>query len=351
MAQAKKVIITGIPGSGSTDFCNRYAAWPELKVKTYNMGDMLLKMAQGDPNKPPITVENLLNLHPGFLDTLRDRAFDLALSMIAAEESACDRILIDMHGQFFWNDDLTNTYDWSYLTGIDADMFVTIIDKPSTIKSRQMATAHGRLQNHDFRDLLMWQNAEVNIASGWAASFGKPIYVLPAKQDPATIESLLKNAFLIYFQMPMTDANSEANAMITAFKEKLLAIGQEINGLPTPLIDPRTIDIETGEGLSKREKRMIRIQTVHRDLNWYIGEATDQVAYYPPGSTLSKGVSDESTRGFETGKNIFVVYPSSHISPFMDIATKVFSSETEFFEFFPKYLRKRIKSLQRVTTT
>lgn len=347
MPETKKIIITGIPGSGSTDFCNRYSALTGLKVKTYNMGDRLLKMAQGDLNKPPITAENLLNLHPGFLDALRDRAFDLALKMMSEEQALCDRLVIDMHGQFFWNDILTNAYNWSYLTGIDADMFVTIIDKPSTIKERQMATSHGRLQNHDFRDLLMWQNAEVNIASGWAASFGKPIYVLPSKQDPITIESLLLNAFLIYFQMPMTDANSEADAMITAFKERLLAIGEEITGLPTPLIDPRTIDIETGEGLSKREERMIRIQTVHRDLNWYISQVTDQVAYYPPGTMLSKGVSDESTRGFETGKNIFVIYPGSHTSPFMDISTKVFTSEAEFFEFFPKYMKKRIKSLQR----
>ena len=351
MAGAKKVIITGIPGSGSTDFCNRYSALSGLRVKTYNMGDRLLKMAQGDLKKPPITAENLLNLHPEFLDTLRDRAFDLALTIMAEERESCDRLLIDMHCQFFWNDVLTNAYDWSYLTEINADMFVTIIDKPSTIKERQMATTHGRLQNHDFRDLLMWQNAEVNIANGWAASFGKPVYVLPSKQDPTTIESLLSNSFLIYFQMPMTDADSEADAMITAFKEKILAFGQEITGRPTPLIDPRTIDIETGAGLSKREEKMIRIQTVHRDLNWYIGEATDQVAYYPPGTTLSKGVSDESTRGFETGKNTFVVYPSSHTSPFMDIATKVFSSEDEFFEFFPKYLRKRIKTLARISAT
>jgi len=70
---------------------------------------------------------------------------------------------------------------------------------------------------------------------------------------------------------------------------------------------------------------------------------------------ISRIDSNEASKAIEDvyrrGKNIFVVYPSSHISPFMDIATKVFSSETEFFEFFPKYLRKRIKSLQRVTTT
>lgn len=348
MTGVKKVVITGIPGSGSTDFCIRYCALDGIKVKSYNMGDMLLEIAQESPQKTFITAETLLNLHPEFLCALRDRAFDKTIAMMRADRRSCNRLLIDMHCQFFWNDVLTNAYDWRYLTQIGADMFVTIIDKPSTIKDRQMSTNQGRSQDHDLRDLSLWQNAEVNIASGWAANFNRPAYVLPSRQDPATIESLLQNAFLIYFQMPMTDASSEANDMITVFKEKLLAIGQELTGLPTPLIDPRTIDIETGEGLSKREERVIRIQTVHRDLNWYIAQASDLVAYYPPGTMLSKGVSDESTRGFETGKNAFVVYPSGHTSPFMDISTQVFTSEEEFFDFFPEYMKHRLETLSRI---
>ncbi|MDO8669725.1 MAG: hypothetical protein Q7K65_05550 [Candidatus Buchananbacteria bacterium] len=345
---SKKVIITGIPGSGSTDFCSRYSALDSLKVRTYNMGDRLLETAQESPQKPFITAENLLNLHPEFLCALRDRSFDRTLLMMKLDQRIYNRFLFDMHCQFFWNDVLTNAYDWRYLTQISADMFITIIDKPSIIKERQMATNPGQLQDHDFRDLLLWQNTEANITSGWAANLCRPAYVLPSQQDPIIIESLLENAFLIYFQMPMTDASSEADAMITAFKERLLAVGQELTGRPTPLIDPRTIDIETGEGLSQKEERAIRIHTVHRDLNWYIPQASDLVAYYPPGTMLSKGVSDESTRGFETGKNAFVIFSNENTSPFMDISTRVFTSEEEFFDFFPEYMENRLETLQRV---
>ena len=231
-------------------------------------------------------------------------------------------MLIDLHCQFFWNDVFTNAYDWHHLQQLAADLFVTLVEKPSTVRERQLATPQGRRQNHNLRDLLLWSNVEVNTAQGFASNFGVPHYVLPGKQDPLTIESLLRSAFLVYFQMPMTDASSEADAMITEFKQELLDIGRRLTGLPTPLIDPRTIDIESGTGLSPEEERAIRLQTVHRDLNWYIAEASDQVAFYPPGTMLSKGVSDESTRGFETGKNVFVIYPNQHFSPFMDIATK-----------------------------
>lgn len=350
MARSKRVVVSGIPGSGSTDFCSRYVvADPErLRMKRYHLGDMLLSMAQEAPQKPPIFADSLLNLQPDLLNALTDRVFDSTLAMITQDQESYDRLVIDMHAQFFWNDVFINPHDWRYLAKLDPDLFVTLIEKPSTIRARQLATSQGLLQNHSLRDLLLWQNIGVNFAAGLAANLGKLHYVLPGKQDPLTIESLLRSAFLIYFQMPMTEANSEADDLITAFKERILDIGRRLTGLPTPLIDPRTIDIESGAGLAPQDERAIRIHTVHRDVNWYIPEVTDQIAYYPKGTKLSKGVGDETTRGFETGKHCFVVDPDHHHSPFMDIATRVFVSEEEFFDFFPAYMQQRLELFKRI---
>ena len=146
----------------------------------------------------------------------------------------------------------------------------------------------------------------------------------------------------------MTEASTEADAKIAEFKKQLLNLGRRLTGLPTPLIDPRTIDIESGAGLSQQEETIVRRHTVHRDLNWYITEASDLVAFYPKGAKLSKGVSDESTRGFETGKNVYVVYPTNHTSPFMDIATRVFVNDNEFFKFYEGYMPSRIKELRHI---
>lgn len=347
MTKAKRIVVTGIPGTGSTEFCAKCIETSSNSGKSYNLGDLLLVMAQQAPQKPPVPAENLINLHPELLNALGDRVFDNVLTLINKDQRSNDRLLVDMHAQFFWGDVFTNAYDWRHLARLNADLYVTLIEKPSTIQQRQLLTPQGRSQNYDLRDLLLWQNSEVNITAGWAANFRKPHYVLPGRQDPLTIESLLSSAFLIYFQMPMTDANGEADAKITQFKERLLDVGRQLNGLPTPLIDPRTIDIESGAGVSPKEERAIRLQTIHRDLNWYIAQSSDQVAYYPPGTTLSKGVSDETTRGFETGKNVFVIYPSEHTSPFMDIATRVFTSEAEFFDFYPQYMLQRMQTLSR----
>jgi len=346
MAEGKVIVVTGISGSGSREFCKRYVENRE-KVKLYHTGDMIYQLSLKCSEEPSIPIENFLNKRPSDLDKLRDMAFNQICRNLNEDRKNYDRIMIDTHGQFFWNDVFHNAYNWKHLGSLDADIFISMIDKPSVIRSNQMKTEQGKSQDHDLRDILLWQNIEVNVTSGWASNYRKPMYVLSGKQDPGIIDSLLFNNFLVYFQMPMTDANAEQDGKISSFKEKLINVGKGINHLPTPLIDPRDIDIETGADLSDMTKMIIRRQTVHRDLNWYIPQATDLVAFYPEGTSVSKGVSDESTRGFETGKSAFVVFPKKTTSPFMDISSRVFHSEDEFFEFFPPYMKRRIEQFRR----
>lgn len=345
MPRGKVIVVTGISGSGSRDFCSKYVE-SRKDVIVYNTGDMIYELAKNSSEEPPFPKENLLNLHPRVLNSLRDNVFEKILDSLQKDKRNYEKIVIDTHAQFFWNKIFENAYNWKYLSKLNSDMFVSIIDKPSSIKDIQM-TEEERRQDHDLVSLLIWQNMEVNVTKGWASNYQKPFYVFPKRQNPLIIESLLDNRFSIYFQMPMTEASSEQNKRISDFKKKLVDTGEEINGLPTPVIDPRDIDMETSFGLSEQEKEYIRSHTVHRDLDWYIPEVTDLVAFYPEGTSVSKGVSDESTRGFETGKNAFVIFSKTPTSPFMDIATKVFHSEDEFFKFFPDYMRMRIGQLRK----
>jgi len=227
-------------------------------------------------------------------------------------------------------------------------MFITIMSKPSAIKENQLKTAQGRSQNHDLRDLLLWQNIEVNVTKGWAAKYKKPMYIFSNKQNPEIIDSLLENSFLIYSSFPMTDAEGEETQKIIRFKERLKNLRKEIDGLETPVIDPADIDVETGEELSERERQTIGDQTIHRDLNWDIWESTHIVAYYPNEEVdLSKGVSDECTRGMDTGKFVFVICPRARQSPFMNIAHKVFKDEEEFFIFFKEHMKRALEHFKR----
>lgn len=345
---AKIVIVTGISGSGSKKFCLRYPA-DKKRVKLYHTGDMIYEMAQEYSNTP-IPKENLLYLQPDMLANLRDKVFEKLAGEIQKEKESYDLIFIDTHAQFFWDNVYENAYDWKHLNNIPADMFITIIDKPSSIKERQLQKESGRAQDHDLRDLLLWQNVEVNVTRGWASKYGRPMYVFSSNHNPEDIDALLENSFLIYSSFPMTDADPISTQKINNFKERLKNLRKEIDGYKTPLIDPADIDVESGAGLTEKEMQAINEQTVHRDLNWDVAQSTHVIAYYPNDKVdLSKGVSDECTRANETGKYVYVICPRARLSPFMDIAHKVFRDEEEFFIFFKEHLIKTLPYFVRKT--
>jgi adenylate kinase len=342
----KIITITGISGSGTKEFCDNYHA-DGLRVKVYHTGEMIYQFAQTH-SPTPIPRENLVNLHPRFLEGLRHETFDFILDNLNNDKKKFDRILIDSHAQFFWNNVLTNSYDWKYLQKIKSDMFATIIDKPSAISERQMRTYEGQAQAHNLRDLLLWQNIEVNVTQGWAENYQKPMYIFSSKQKPGDIESLLYNKFLVYSSFPMTDSNSPANDKIINFKKELRNLRNEIDNKETPIIDPADIDIETNPELDDITKNTINTHTVHRDLNWDIWQATHVIAYYPDEKiSLSKGVSDECTRARETGKFVYVICPRKNISPFMEIADKVFKNEEDFFKFFKTHMKWALEYYKR----
>jgi len=343
---SKIITVTGISGSGSREFCEKYSK-NRSGVKTYYTGDMIYENAQRK-GQPRIPHSNIINLHPFILEDVINRTFEKIYQNLELDMKNYDRIIIDTHAQFFWNKVFYDVHSPEHLRKIPSDMFITIIDKPSTIKEKQMKTEQGLSQNHDLADLLYWQNVEANITSGWAREYDKPNYILPSKQNPLDMDSLLDNSFLVYSSFPMTDASPEATRKINEFKKRLREVRKKIDGRETPIIDPADIDIESEEGLSQREIDAIRWHTVHRDLNWYVRKSSHTIAFYPDDKTqLSKGVGDECTRAMDVGRNVYVICPRENTSPFLDIAHKVFKDEEEFFNFFEEHLKNKLKSYER----
>jgi len=346
MNEPKVITVTGITGCGSKGFCSRYAQETKKNVRVYTPGNLMAKLAGGYSGQPPIPKENLPNLRPRHMESLMARAFERIAIDMERNQGNYDRFVINTHSTFFWNDIFREAYSWSCLENIGTDMFITIVDMPSKIRDKQLEKAQGRAQDHNLRDILLWQNVEMMVTRGWASRDGKPMYVLPSAQNSLTIDSLLDNYFLVYFQMPMTDDEGGQGRDVGGFKERLMDIGKKINELPTPIIDPRDIDIQSLEGCSEREARAINRHVVDRDFGFVEG-ATTQVAYYPKDAPISKGVSSESDRGHETGKDAFVIYPHKNVSPFMGISGRIFRNEDKFFEFFEGYMSERMELFKR----
>ena len=342
------IVINGISGSGSKQFCDRYGRFREEnyvegKTMVFHTGDMIYNFAQ-NPRLPQIPKENFLNLEPERLSGARDRAFEAVL-----EERNQDyvRVIVDTHARFFCNHVFSNAFDAHYLMKLDPDLFLTIIDDPFRIKKRQMQTPEGRAQNHRIEEILYWQNEEIETTRSMADLLRKPHYVLPSSQNPEIVESLLENEFSIYFSIPMTDAKSEARERIDEFEGRLLKLGEGINAVPTPVIRP--IEIEETWKVPEELKEVVDRHTIYTDADVWVPSVTHVVVYYPSGAGISKGVSDESVRGYRgLGKYVYVVdVGRKKKSPFMGLATGVFGKEKDFFNFFEEHMKEKMKALRR----
>ena len=116
---AKIIIVTGISGSGTRNFCLKYPR-DKKRVKMYHTGDMIYELAQ-DYSGTKIPKENLLYLQPDMLANLRDKAFEKLVRDIEKEKENYDIIFIDTHAQFFWNNVYQNAYNWKYLNDISSN--------------------------------------------------------------------------------------------------------------------------------------------------------------------------------------------------------------------------------------
>jgi adenylate kinase len=346
---AKVIVVTGISGSGSKEFCKRYAQRPNSYV--YNTGGMMENFAL-EALRREIPRANFLNLHPDSLSLLEFGVYrKIANDLKSGVKDRYDRIIIDAHAMFKWNSTYRESLKEYMLEDINPNLFITIIDKPSSVKERQLQTEQGRAQNHDLAQLLEWMQHEAIASERMARLSDVSHCVFSSKQNPESVESLLGNKFLIYSSFPMTNASPEATAKIVEFKATLREMGKRLglSNFETPVIDPADIDIETGAGLENKERDAIGRYTILRDLEWDVGRATHIIAYYPDAETdLSAGVTHECVRALETGKNVYLITPREKISPFLESsAIKKFKTRAAFLEFFDVKFKEDWANLAR----
>jgi len=347
----KIIAVTGISGSGSKKFCDKYLAEPRFGEKKLFHTERMLKDHLQRALRRNVAQENLLNLHEDILMLAKYHLMDNLHKEVEGIYNKVDRIIIDTHALFFWDKVYRDGFDLA-LSKIPIDMFVTIIDKPSSIKDRQMQTIQGKMQSHNLENLLSWQQSEVRETDKMAQHLKKPHYIFSNKQNPESVESLFDNRLLIYASFPMTDADDETTKKINEFKYELRNLRKKLYGeneLEIPLIDPAEIDIETGDGISDSEKEAIGQHTIYRDLKWDVGKATHTIAYYPNAETdLSAGVTHECIEAKQTGKHVYLITPRVKKSPFLEFsALEQFEDKERFLQFFTEKIVEDLKTYKR----
>jgi adenylate kinase len=320
------IITTGISGCGRKDYLEKFqkmAAAHKKKIKIYNVGEMLFEQATKIGLN--ITHESVLNANPYVLNALRSAVFEFILGELSKDVKNNDAVIINVHSIFFWKKIFMRAYDKFYVNHFNPDKLITFVDDAGRIKDNLNARLQWKNENLSVEEVLLWQNVEVEISSSWADMLQKDFYVLSVNQS---LETLYKMAFCpqmepIYISMPMTHLPQKYQKEVTQF----------INKLEDYFIvfDPRTIEI----GVTNLTKKSLVTynQTVNRDLYWLIKQSKKIISFFPI-IVSSPGVINELREGYETNKDVWLVYPSESASPFLTyFCNKLFKNKKEFFKF------------------
>ncbi len=332
------IITTGISGCGRKEYLEKFkkiAQTHNKKVKIYDTGDMIFDQAAKIGVN--ITHESVLNTNPHVLNALRSSAFEAVLAELPKELKKNDVVIINIHSFFFWKKIFVRAYDKFYVDKFNPDLFITFIDDAVRIKGSLDVRTQWKSEKLTLEEILLWQNVEVEVSSGWAEICSKNFYVVSVGQPAST---LFKLAFYpqmepIYISMPMTHLPNKYKASVTKFIEKLENY--------FVVFDPRTVEIDVSS-LKKIDAATYN-QTVNRDLYWLIKQSKKIISFFPI-VVSSPGVINELREGYETNKEVWVVYPSDSASPFITyFCNKLFKTEKEFFKFLASSKYKSYKNV------
>lgn len=316
------IFCSGIHGNGGKDYLRRFEAYCKesgKSAKIYRMGEMVFEQAQQMGIK--LSRDNILNTSPMTLKALRAAVFERILGEIGKD----DVVIIDSHATFLWKGVFFNAFDWEYITRLQPDLFVTIIDCSNDIAKRLDSSRQWKDQGMGTKDVLLWQNVEVNNTSGLAEQSRKPFYAIPARQSANTLYRLIFHPEMkpVYLSYPMTNLKNPVNKkLVDEFIQKMEKY--------FVIFDPGTIEVEMP---SKEDRDIVFNHITHRDLFWLVAQSEKVIAFMPE-VVYTSGVDSELKEAHDTNKDVWMVFPNSDYGPFTHYYNqKVFSTIEELEKF------------------
>lgn len=325
-----KIFCTGISGIDKKKFWDNvkeFATGKGKELDIYNVGDLIFKNSK-ELNEG-LNQKNILNTDSGTLTGMRGNAF----KDIIKDYDKHNNSIINTHATFLWGYVYQNAFDAKYVSEMDIDMFITLIDNEESLEKKLAKTN----QWHDeFKlsttDILYWQNIEVNTTQT-LSEFKKKKHFIFAKNQP--VEDMYKLIYhpkteVVYTSYPMTKMDKEGRKKIDRFVEELREY--------FIVLDPKAIE------LSETYSKVAGAQTVERDLNWYVSKVSKIFVYFPE-VVYSAGVDAEIIEASKRNKDVYTIYPDCKISPFIERFSNynLFKTKKELFERIEKEGYKPIR--------
>ena len=332
-----RIIISGISGSGRSDAVTDLQKFteknfPQKKIVIMNTNRKMWDVAR--ELGMDVKREKMLDLSPPTLHALRSTVFERILREVEEyEEKNKDiAIIINTHATFRWREHLMPGLDFFYLTKLQPDLFITIIDVINDIYDTLEANPLWGGMNNRLQ-LGIWQEEEAFITKLMAEIIKKPFYLIARRQPPNTLYKLIfehEVSERVYLSYPMTHIKDSEK------KKEIEDLTNELRDLGFIVFDPGTMELEkTHEEIPEDIRVFDFYQTVYRDFQ-LIDQGTMVVVFYPE-IVHSSGVFNEQAYGFRNNKYVFAIFPAENYSPFTSFfADKTFIS----VETLIKYLKE-----------
>ena len=352
-----RVIITGQVGVDKGPYLEQVEALARKAgkdLKVFHVGRMMYAEA------PDVPDGRILNLPIGRLNTLRRAVF----KEILREADQHEHVILNTHATFRWRHGLFAAFDFDQIKAFNADLYVTLLDNVESVHQRL-------IRDHDFdhtlKDIMVWREEEL-LATEILANILRPhghFYMLSRGRNTATARTIYNLMFepkrrKVYLSFPMSHVMDlpQTLAEIDAFKS---AINEHFTTFDPADVDElllyteadrahqenrATVTINAAEGpIELKTTDVLQIsgdimgQIYARDFKM-VDQSDMIVSLIPELSTgkpaLSSGVERELHHAFETGKEVYVVWPCRAMpSPFItETATRIFRTTDEALSHF-----------------
>jgi adenylate kinase len=332
------IVCTGISGSGRRQAIAAMVALARrngIDIQIKNVGQMMYEKA-GEGGYP-IEEGKILDLPQFTLQSLRWSVFEDILRTIGDAEHT----VIDTHACFRWKKYLFDGFDYSYLSKLQPDLYFNVTDTIYSIKGR-LEVQKGWRGKHSLLELLIWRDEDMAFTRTFAEIQNRAFYLLFYADPPESMyriafEGGVKKAYLSY---PISFAAAEQIHDVQTFRDALrrsmvifdplgiqdmswqAAIQALEDAGKTEVVIPFTTD-------GREERVTIPIQEVQDARDFLMNQTVntdftliDQsdfiiVDYYDP-AIHSPGVNNEMQYAHNNGKDVYIYWPESKMSPFLE---------------------------------
>jgi adenylate kinase len=338
----KKLLVTTIPGSDFDETCSEtfLSSFEErmkhehgVEVETFSVRELIYDFARQE--HAPLIPHRIQRSSDEKVRLLRRLAFThLEKHLSQKGENASEITVIHTSATSYSDQGKEESLSRRYLTEINPDLFVVVIDDPVAIfrriPKREEVNKYAYLK---IDDVVRWIENEVAEMLELAQDLDSRLFVVPRRQVSALIDLVMTDKKPAYVSYAMTQASDEAKARTKTLVSKLKS--------HFVVFDPACMGSAHADArMTDEELNFYRDDVKKRDEQWFIGINSEYTIVYLPEPVPAHGSQRELDIASELGKTVWVVLEPGYsddlgrLTPFIDQPSDIVFISSEEFEFF-----------------